>query len=340
LKREGNKLKILDTTCRDGMHAMSHQFTPEQVAALARAVEKAGVDIFEVSHGDGLAGSSINYGFGAATDEEWLRAAAKELNNTKLAVMLLPGIGVMEDLEMAADCGAKVCRVTVHCTEADITGQHVKKAKDLGMEAFGVLMMTHMVEPEKLLEQSKIFESYGVDGVYLMDSAGHLIPEEVKRRVSLLLEKLNIPLGFHAHASLGLHIINTLTAVKEGVSYIDGTLRGLGAGAGNTPTEVITAVLKMYGYETNINLYDIMDAAEDVLAPMIKRSPIIDKTALTIGYAGVYGSFSLHAQRAAKKYGVDPRDILIELGKMKVVGGQEDMIIKVAVDLAEKNKAV
>lgn len=338
MKREGNKIKVLDTTCRDGMHAMGHQYTPEQIGKLAEAVEKAGVDIFEVSHGDGLGGSSINYGFGAASDEEWIKAAASKLKNTKLGVMLLPGIGVMEDLEMAAECGAKLCRVTVHCTEADITAQHIKKAKDLGMETFGVLMMTHMVGPEKLLEQAKLFESYGAEAVYLMDSAGHLIPEEVKRRVSLLVEKLDIPLGFHAHANLGLHVINTVVAVKEGVSYIDGTLRGMGAGAGNTPTEVITAVLKMYGYETNIDLYNIMDAAEDVMAPMIERPAIIDKTALTIGYAGVYGSFSLHAQRAAKRYGVDPRDILVELGKRKVVGGQEDMIIEVAVELANKKK--
>lgn len=340
MRRESNKIRILDTTCRDGMHAMTHQFKPEQIAALAEGVEEAGVDIFEVSHGDGLGGSSINYGYGAASDKEWIIAAAKKLKNTKLAVMMLPGIGTLEDLEMAAECGARVCRITTHCTEADITGQHIKLCKELGMETLGVLMMTHMVEPKKLLDQAKLMESYGAEGIYLMDSAGHLLPEGVKRRVSLLLDKLNIPLGFHAHANLGLEIINTITAIKEGVSMVDGTMRGLGAGAGNTPTEVLTAVLNMYGYKTNIDLYKIMDVAEDVLTPMINRQPIKDKAALTIGYAGVYGSFALHAYRAAERYNVDIRDVLLECGRRKLVGGQEDMIIEVAVQLAEqKGKA-
>lgn len=334
--REGNKIRILDVTCRDGMHAVSHQFTPAQVAAIAGALEAAGVDTFEVSHGDGLGGSSINYGFGAATDKEWLQAAKSKLENTKLSVLFLPGVGKMEDLEMAAEAGAKVARITVHCTEADIARQHVKLANDLGMEAIGVLMMTHMLEPDQLLEQAKLFESYGAKGVYMMDSAGHLIPEEVRRRVRPLLEHLEIPVGFHAHANLGLHIANTLAAIDEGVSMTDGCLRGLGAGAGNTPTEVLTAVLDLYGYETGIDLYKIMDAAEDVLAPMLSASPVIDKAALTIGYAGVYGSFSLHAKRAAQKYGVDERDILVECGKRKVVGGQEDIIIEVAVELARQ----
>lgn len=340
MKREGDRVKVLDTTCRDGMHAMAHQFKPEDVKAIAHALEKAGVDYMEVSHGDGLGGSSINYGFGAAPDREWVMAAASELKDTKLAVMMLPGIGVMEDLEMAAECGAKLCRVTVHCTEADITRQHVRLTKDLGMECFGVLMMMHMAEPDLLLEQAKLFEGYGADAVYMMDSSGHLMPDGVRSRVSSLVNGLSIPVGFHAHANLAMHIPNTLAALEEGASYTDGTLRGLGAGAGNTPTEVLAAVLEMNGYETGIDLYAAQDAAQDVLLPIIgdERKPGIDKAALTIGYAGVYGSFALHAKRAAKRYGVDERDILLECGRRKLVGGQEDIIIEIAVSLAKGAK--
>jgi 4-hydroxy 2-oxovalerate aldolase len=338
MKRIGNRINILDTTCRDGMHAMAHQFSVENVRDIASALEVAGVDYMEVSHGDGLAGSSINYGYGAATDKEWLEAAAGQLKNTKLCVMLLPGIGVMGDLEMAAGCGAEMCRVTVHCTEADITRQHVELTKKLGLTCFGVLMMTHMVTPEQLLEQAKLFEAYGADVVYMMDSAGHLTPEAVRARVAALVNGLGIPVGFHAHANLAMQIPNTLAAIEEGAAWVDGTLRGLGAGAGNTPTEVLAAVLDMYGYETGLNLYKAMDAAEDVLMPIIgdSRRPSIDKAALTIGYAGVYGSFSLHAKRAAAQYGVDARDILLECGKRRVVGGQEDIIIEVALELAAK----
>jgi 4-hydroxy 2-oxovalerate aldolase len=341
MKREGNRVSVLDTTCRDGMHAMAHQFSAGHVRDIARALEKSGVDYMEVSHGDGLAGSSITYGYGAATDKEWILAAAGVLKRTKLAVMMLPGIGVMDDLEMAAECGAKMCRITVHCTEADITRQHVKLTKKLGMECFGVLMMTHMVTPEQLLEQAKLFESYGVDVVYMMDSSGHLMPDGVRDRVSALVNGLSIPVGFHAHANLAMHIPNTLAALKEGASYTDGTLRGLGAGAGNTPTEVLAAVLDMNGYKTGIDLYAAMDAAEDVLLPIIgdERKPGIDKAALTIGYAGVYGSFALHAKRAAIRYGIDARDLLLECGRRKLVGGQEDIIIEIAVELANAQRS-
>ena len=341
MKRQGNKIIILDTTCRDGMHAMSHQFTAKQVGDIARALEHSGVNYMEVSHGDGLGGHSINYGFGGATDREWLEAARKELKNTKLAVLFIPGIGVMDDLRMAHDCGVEMCRITVHCTEADITRQHVRLTRDLGMDAFGVLMMTHMVTAEKLLEQGKIFQEYDAQAVYMMDSAGHLLPDGVRQRVSLLAEKLDIPVGFHAHANLAMQIPNSIAAIECGATYIDATLKGLGAGAGNTPTEVLAAVLDMYGYETDIGLYPIQDAAEDVLTPIIgDRIPHIDKVALTIGYAGVYGSFALHAKRAAARYNVDARDIMVECGKLKVVGGQEDIIIKVAVELAKKKAQV
>ncbi len=337
MKRSGNKITVLDTTCRDGMHPMAHQFTPEQIGAIAAGLERAGVNYMEVSHGDGIGGSSINYGFGAATDADWLRAARANLDKTKLAVLFIPGIGTMDDLRMASDCGVDLCRVTVHCTEADITKQHVQLARSLGMEAFGVLMMTHMVEPEGLLEQAKIFQDNGVQAVYMMDSAGHLLPDGVRARVAALVNGLDIPVGFHAHANLAMHIPNTLAAIEEGATYIDATLHGLGAGAGNTPTEVLTAVLERCGYETDIDLFTIEDVAEDVLTPMIKDNmPNIDKVALTIGYSGVYGSFALHAKRAAARYGVDARDIMLECGRRKVVGGQEDIIIEVAVQLAQQ----
>lgn len=340
MKRMGQKITILDTTCRDGMHAMAHQFTPDEVGRIAAALEKAGPDYMEVSHGDGLGGSSITYGRAAASDREWLTAARRELKKTRLATLFIPGIGTMDDLKMAHDCGVDMVRITVHCTEADITGQHINLTRELGMTPFGVLMMTHMVGPEKLLEQGQIFADNGAEAVYMMDSAGHLLPDDVRARVSLLAEKLPIAVGFHAHANLDMHIANSIAAMEEGATYIDGTLKGLGAGAGNAPIEVLAAVMDMYGFESNLDLYSIEDAAEDVLRPIIGDNiPNIDKVALTIGYAGVYSSFALHAKRAAKQYGVDPRDIMVECGRRKVVGGQEDIIIEVAAQLAGKLKA-
>ena len=335
--RKDNHIRILDTTCRDGMHAMAHSFTAQNVRDIAAALEKAGVNYMEVSHGDGLGGSSINYGLGADTDRAWLTAARSQLKRTKLAALMLPGVGTMDELRMARDCGVEMVRVTVHCTDANVTGQYVRLVKELGMQAFGV-MMTHMLTPEELLKQGRIFEDNGVDAVYMMDSAGHLLPEGVTARVGLMASELGVPVGFHAHANLAMHIPNTLAAIRAGVSFVDGTLKGLGAGAGNAPTEVLTAVLKLYGYDTDVDLYAIEDAAEDVATPIIGQSriPTIDKTALTIGYAGVYGSFSLHAKRAAAKYGVDPRDILMACGKRHLIGGQEDIIIEEAVRLSKE----
>lgn len=255
MKREGSRIAVIDTTCRDGMHAVAHQFTPEQVGQLAATLEKGGVDYMEVSHGDGMGGSSITYGYGRATDQEWLTAARKALKHTKLAAMFLPGIGTMDDLRIAKDCGVDMVRITVHCTEADITKQHVKLTSDLGMTPFGVLMMTHMMEPDKLLEQAKLFQDYGARTVYMMDSAGYLMPDQVRARVTALVEGLDIPVGFHAHANLQMQIPNTLAALECGASFTDGTLRGLGAGAGNTPTEVLAAVLDRAGYDSGLNLH-------------------------------------------------------------------------------------
>lgn len=336
MKRVGNTIKVLDTTCRDGMHAIAHQFTPGQISQLAAALERAGVNYMEVSHGDGLGGSSINYGFGAATDAEWLTAARKELKNTKLAVLFIPGIGTMDDLRMARDCGVDLIRMTVHCTEVDITPQHTRLAKELGMQVFGVLMMSHSVSPEKLLEQAKLFEGYGAEAVYMMDSAGYMMPDQVRERVSALVDGLGIPVGFHAHANLQMHLPNTLAALECGASYTDGTLCGLGAGAGNTPTEVLTPVLERNGYKSSIDLHAIEDAAELLSKMPVFVPPRADKDAITIGYCGIYGSFLLHARKAAERYGVDSRDILYGCAERRAIGGQEDLIIEVAAELARK----
>ena len=336
MHRSGDKVLILDTTCRDGMHAVRHQFTAEQIASITGGLDRSGADFIEVSHGDGLGGSSINYGLSYETEETLLKTAAENCSSAKLGFLLLPGIGTMRDIDMAKECGAEFARITVHCTEANIAGQHVRLAKDYGMTAFGALMMTHMIDKEELLKQGRIFEDFGADCIYCMDSAGHMLPEEVKTKIGYLCEKLEVPVGFHAHENLGTAVWNTVSAVEAGASMVDATLRGFGAGAGNTPIEVLAAVLELLNYKTNLNLYDIMDTAEFVLAPMNLRQPVKDRASLSIGYAGVYSSFMLHVMNAGKQYDLDPRDILIELGKRKVIGGQEDMIIQVAFELANK----
>ncbi len=329
------KIRIIDTTLRDGSHSVSHQYSAEEIARVAAALERARVDTLEVTHGDGLGGSSINYGFSKLTDQEALRAAKAVTKNTKLAVLLLPGVGVKEDLEMAYQEGARVARIATHVTEADISAQHIGLAKEIGMEVITFLMLSHMALPEKVLEQAKLMEAYGADVVYVVDSAGAMVTDDVRRKVGLLKENLRVEVGFHAHNNLGLAIGNTLAAIEEGAGVVDGCLAGLGAGAGNTPTEVLVAVLDRLGYETGVDLYAIMDAAEDVVRPLMHRPQVIDKAALSLGYAGVYSSFLLHTFRSAEKFGLDPRDILIELGRRKVVGGQEDMIVDVALALSK-----
>lgn len=329
-------VRVIDVTCRDGMHALSHRFTPSQVAVIAAGAEAAGVDTFEVSHGDGLAGSSLQYGIGAASDEEWLMAAAGSLHKTKLAILLLPGIGTKKDLEMAKGCGMQVARIATHVTEADISEQHIKLAKKMGKEALGVLMMSHMAPPVKILEQALLMQSYGADGLYLMDSAGALLPAGVKERVALLSEELSIPVGFHAHNNFSMAVANTLVAIESGATMVDATMRGLGAGAGNTQIEVLAAVLEKLGYKTGLDFYKIMDVAEHVVSPIMNRPQVIDNASLMLGYAEVYSSFLLHTYRAAEKYNLDHRDILMELGRRKMVGGQEDMIIAVSLELEQK----
>lgn len=332
------KLHLIDTTMRDGSHAVSHSYTKEQVKTLAAALDASGVSIIEISHGDGLAGSSINYGFSQVRDIDLIKEASGVIKHAKLGALLLPGIGTIEDLKEAYANGVRAIRIATHVTEADIAIQHIKAAKDMGMFTAGFLMMSHMASPEKILEQAKIFEAEGVDYVNLADSAGHLLPDEVKARISLLKEKLNVPVGFHAHNNLGLAVANSMAAIEAGASYIDGTLRGLGAGAGNCQIEVLSAVLGRMQVDADINLDKIIDAAE-LVEPMMKRPQIVDTDSLMLGYAGVYSSFLLHAKRAGQRFGIRTKDILVELGKRGMVGGQEDMIVDVAYRMSEERKA-
>ena len=336
---ENRKINFVDTTLRDGSHAVSHSFSPEQVAAIAGGLDKVGISIIECSHGDGITGSSYNYGFLKYPEAELLKAAKGVIKNAKQAILLLPGIGTIEDLEEAYENGARVVRVATHCTEADTGIQHIQAAKKMGMMACGFLMMIHMASPEKLLEQAKIFQEAGADYINLADSAGYLLPEDVTARVKTLVEGLDIPVGFHAHNNLGLAVANSIAAVKAGATYIDVTCRGLGAGAGNCQGEVLAAVFDRMGINTGVDMYGLQDVAEEIVEPVMHRPQVIRTDSLMLGYAGVYSSFLLHTRRAAEKFGLNPRDILIELGRRRMVGGQEDMIVDVAYQLAQqKNK--
>jgi len=329
-------INLVDTTLRDGSHAVSHQYTVEQVKAIASGLDEAGVQYIELSHGDGLAGSSYNYGWSATSEEELIKAASSVIKKGKLVVLLIPGIGTIEDLKMAADCGVKVVRVATHVTEADISEQHIGMAKKIGMMAIGFLMMTHMALPEKVVEQAKLLESYGADCVYIADSAGALLPEGVSERVSAVVEALKVPVGFHAHNNLTFATANSLVAIEAGATFIDGTCRGLGAGAGNTQIEVLTGVLEKKGYETGVDFYKIMDVAEDIVEPIMNRPQVVRNASMMLGYSGVYSSFLLHTYRAAERFNLDPRKILVELGRRRMVGGQEDMIVDVAYQLSRK----
>jgi 4-hydroxy-2-oxovalerate aldolase len=331
-------IHILDSTLRDGSHALSHQLMAEQVARVAKGLDDAGVEIIEVSHGDGLGGSTITYGFGKQPELELLKAASSVIKKGKLAVLLLPGIGTKDDLKMAADCGAKVAQIATHVTEADIAEQHMGVAKKLGMEVIGMLMLSHMGSPEKIAGQGKLMESYGADVVQVTDSAGALIPQTVRERVRALRDAIKVEVAFHGHNNLSLAVANSVAAIEEGARWIDACTCGLGAGSGNTPTEVLVAVLDKMSYATGIDLWKIMDVAEEIVRPMMQKPVRIGKASLTMGYAGVYSSFLLHADKAAQQFGVDARDILVEIGKRKAVGGQEDMIVEVAMALAEKRK--
>lgn len=330
------KIHLVDTTLRDGSHAVSHQYTVEQVAAVAGGLDAAGIEYIEVTHGDGLAGSSFNYGRSATDEEELIKAAAGVIKNGILTVLLIPGIGTIEDLKRAEACGAKAVRVATHVTEADTAEQHIRMAKSQGMKVFGFLMMSHMAPPEKVVEQAKLFESYGADFIYVADSAGAMLPDDVRARVGAVVQAVRVPVGFHAHNNLTLATANSLAALEVGATFLDGTCRGLGAGAGNTQIEALVGVLNKVGYQTGVDFYKIMDVAEDLVEPMMHRPQVVRNAPLMLGYAGVYSSFLLHTYRAAERFNLNPRDILAELGKRRMVGGQEDMIVDVAYQLANQ----
>lgn len=337
----GKKIKLHDMTLRDGMHPKRHLMTLEQMVSISTGLDAAGIDLIEVTHGDGLGGSSVNYGFPRHTDEEYLRAVVPNMKNAKISALLLPGIGTVDHLLMAKDCGVSTIRVATHCTEADVSEQHITMARKQGLDTVGFLMMAHMASPEKLLEQAQLMQSYGANCIYATDSAGYLLPEDVKARIGLLREKLNadVEIGFHGHHNLGMAIANSIAAVEAGATRIDASAAGLGAGAGNTPLEVFVAACKRMGIEVNADLYKTMDVAEDLVYPIMDHPVRIDRDALTLGYAGVYSSFLLFAKRAEAKYGVPARDILVELGRRGTVGGQEDMIEDLALDMAKAKKA-
>jgi 4-hydroxy-2-oxovalerate/4-hydroxy-2-oxohexanoate aldolase len=335
----GVAVTLHDMSLRDGMHPKRHQITLEQMIAVATGLDAAGVPLIEVSHGDGLGGASITYGFPRCSDEEYLRAVVPRLSRAKVSALLLPGIGTVDELRMAVECGVGTLRIATHCTEADVSRQHIGMARKLGVDTVGFLMMAHMIEPAALLAQARLMESYGANCVYCTDSAGYMLPADVTARIALLRAELRpeTEIGFHGHHNLGMGIANSLAAIAAGARRIDASAAGLGAGAGNTPLEVFACVLDRMGARHGVDLYRLMDVAEDLVVPMMDVPVRIDRDALVLGYAGVYSSFLLFAQRAGQKYGVSPRDLLVELGRRRTVGGQEDLIEDLAIDMAKRS---
>lgn len=331
---------IHEMSLRDGMHPKRHQITVEQMVRVATAIDAAGVPLLEVTHGDGLGGASLTYGFPSSSDEEYLRAVVRAVKRTRISALTLPGIGTVDDLRMAVDCGVQCLRVATHCTEADVAGQHIGMSRKLGVETVGFLMMAHMVTPEELLRQAKIMEDFGAQLIYCTDSAGYMLPADVTARIGSLRAGLRpeTGIGFHGHHNMAMGVANSLAAIDAGACRIDSACAGLGAGAGNTPTEILVAVLQRMGIETGIDLDGVMDVAEDLIVPMMDVPVRIDRDALTLGHAGVYSSFLLFAKRAAAKYGLRSRDILVEMGRLKTVGGQEDLIDSVAMDMARARR--
>ena len=340
---QGKKITVHDMCLRDGMHPKQHQITVDQMVTVSKAMDDAGVPLIEVTHGDGLGGTSVNYGFPAASDEEYLSAVCKEMKNAKISALLLPGIGTVDHLKMAVDCGISTIRVATHCTEADVSEQHITMATSIkGLDTVGFLMMAHMIEPEELVVQLKLMEDYGANCVYITDSAGYMLPDDVTARIALARAELKpeTELGFHGHHNLAMGVANSVAAVAAGANRIDGSMAGLGAGAGNTPLEVFIAVCDRMGIETGVDTFKAMDIAEDLIVPMMDHMVRVDRDALTLGYAGVYSSFLLFAKRSAQKYNLSSRDILVELGRRRTVGGQEDMIEDLALDMARERGTI
>ncbi|MBX9936018.1 MAG: 4-hydroxy-2-oxovalerate aldolase [Burkholderiaceae bacterium] len=334
---KGKKIRLHDMTLRDGMHPKRHLMSLEQMKSIATGLDDAGIPLIEVTHGDGLGGSSVNYGFPAHTDEEYLGAVVPLMKQAKISALLLPGIGTVDHLKMAHDLGVSTIRVATHCTEADVSEQHISLARKMGMDTVGFLMMAHMNSASGLVKQAKLMEGYGANCIYITDSAGHLLPDGVKERLSAVRAALNpeTELGFHGHHNLAMGVANSLAAMEVGATRIDAAAAGLGAGAGNTPMEVLVAVCDLMGIETGVDVFKIQDVAEDLVFPIMDFPIRIDRDALTLGYAGVYGSFLLFAKRAAVKYGISAREILVEMGRRGMVGGQEDMIEDTAMTLAK-----
>ncbi|QHE88837.1 4-hydroxy-2-oxovalerate aldolase [Hydrogenophaga sp. BPS33] len=337
----GRKITVHDMTLRDGMHPKRHQLTLEQMKAVACGLDAAGVPLIEVTHGDGLGGSSVNYGFPAHTDEAYLGAVIPLMQQARVSALLIPGIGTVDHLQMAFELGVATIRVATHCTEADVSEQHIARSRALGLDTVGFLMMAHMSTPQALVKQALLMESYGAHCLYITDSAGYMLPDDVTARVGALRDALKpeTELGFHGHHNLAMGVANSIAAIEAGANRIDAAAAGLGAGAGNTPMEVFVAVCARMGIETGVDVFAIQDVAEDIVVPLMDQPIRIDRNALTLGYAGVYSSFLLFAQRAEKKYGVSARDLLVELGRRGLVGGQEDMIEDTAITMARQQAA-
>lgn len=335
---KGRKVIIHDMSLRDGMHAKREQISIDKMVEIATLLDDAGVPYIQVTHGAGVGGNSIQHGFAPHSNEEYISAVASKMKQAKISVLLIPGLGTMPELKSAYDCGARSVHAATHCTEADTAQQHIAYARKLGMDTSGFLMMAHLNSPEGIAKQGKLMEDYGAQTVYVTDSAGYLLPEDVKARVGALREILNpeTEIGFHGHHNLGMGIANSLAAIEAGASRIDASVAGLGAGAGNTPTEVFVAVCDRMGIETGCDLFKLMDVAEDVITPFMDHMVRVDRASLTLGFAGVYSTFLLHAKRAGEKYGIPARDILVELGRKKMIGGQEDMIYDTTLTMAKE----
>ncbi len=335
---KGRKVIIHDMSLRDGMHAKREQISIDKMVEIATLLDDAGVPYIQVTHGAGVGGNSIQHGFAPHSNEEYISAVASKMKQAKVSVLLIPGLGTMPELKSAFDCGARSVHAATHCTEADTAQQHIAYARKLGMDTSGFLMMAHLNSPEGIAKQGKLMEDYGAQTVYVTDSAGYMLPEDVKARVGALREILNpeTEIGFHGHHNLGMGIANSLAAIEAGASRIDASVAGLGAGAGNTPTEVFVAVCDRMGIETGCDLFKLMDVAEDVITPFMDHMVRVDRASLTLGFAGVYSTFLLHAKRAGDKYGIPARDILVELGRKKMIGGQEDMIYDTTLTMAKE----